>query len=663
MRRMLAGVTSLALVLAVLAVPQPVAAAEVVGISPTDTPAQIRAKAASVTPSPRQLAWQRLELTAFVHFGVNTYTSREHGTGTEDPNIFQPNELDTDQWARALKNAGFKMVILTVKHHDGFLLYPSRYTTFDVASSSWRGGTGDVVREFADSAREQGLGVGMYVSPSDLHEAQPGGKFGNNSAAVARTIPTNPADVVNGRTFPVTADDYNTFFMNNLYQMLTRYGDVAEVWWDGANPTGKSNPYNYTDWINIVRTLQPNAAIFQDVDMRWVGNEDGIGRQSEWSPTPLVGDPATAADRFLEPEDERAADIGGDAVLGQRKADGTSKWSVLRWTPGECDTSIMADGWFWPTNSMKTPAQLENTYYTSVGRNCQLLLNVGPDRRGLFDQPALDALSAFHTTISRTFATDLAVGAAASNDTGTGNTAGHAPGTAVDGNLDTSWQPTAGTGALVLGLGGNKTFDTISVQEDLRVGMRTQGFAVDSWNGSAWSQIVTDTTVGHKKLIRLTTPVSTDRVRLRITASRAAPAIASFGLFKRPPGSAQPGTTGPIRSGLTNKCLDSVAATDRVQIWDCNGGPTQAWTVNADGTVQIFGKCLDIYGGSSSNGALVQTYACHGGGNQKWQASGGALVNPQSGRCLDVPGFNTTNGTQVVIWDCNGGANQRWTLP
>ncbi len=637
-----------------------------VGISPNDTPAQIRAKAASVTPTARQKSWQRLELTAFIHFGINTFTGREHGTGTENPNDFQPTELNPGQWAAALKSAGFKLVILTVKHHDGFLLFPSRYSNFGVASSSWRNGTGDVVREFSDAVRAQGMQVGVYISPSDLHEAQPGGKFGNNSARVGRTIPSNAADVVNGRTFSVTADDYNTYFMNNLYELLTRYGTIDEVWWDGANPTGKSNPYNDTDWITIVRTLQPNAVMFQDIDNRWVGNEDGIGRPSEWSPIPLVGDAATAGDRFVEPEDERAADIGGDAVLGQRKSDGTSKWSVLRWTPAECDTTIYTDGWFFPYGAIKSPAQLEDTYYTSVGRNCQLLLNVGPDRRGLLDQPSLDSLAAFGRTVSTTFATDLARGTTASNDTGTANTAGHTPALAVDGNLDNSWQPTGSTGGLVLDLGSSKTFDVISVQEELNVGMRTQGFAVDRWTGTAWSQIASDTTIGHKKLVRLGSAVTTNRIRLRITASRENPAIAAIGLFDRPGSST--GRTGPVTSGLAGKCLDlnggGNADETRVQTWDCNGGAAQTWTVAADSSLQIAGKCADIYGGRTDNGAPVQLYGCHGGGNQKWQASAnGSLVNPQSGRCLDVPGGTTANGTQVVIWDCNGGANQRWALP
>ena len=323
---------------------------EVVAVAPTDSAATIISNAGSVVPSPRQLAWQRLEQTAFLHFGVNTYDNQQVGTGTEDPNIFQPTSLNTDQWVSSLKNAGFTEAVLTVKHHDGFLLYPSRYSTFDVGSSSWQGGTGDVVRSFTTSAHNAGMKVGLYVSPADLHEAQAGGRFANGSAASARTIPTNAADIVGGRTFSVNADDYNTYFMNSLYEILTRYGTVDEVWWDGAKPTGRAQPYDYANWIRIVRSLQPNATMFQDIDVRWVGNEDGVGRQSEWSPIPLrySGGAGGAADQFIPPTTEPgAADKGSDSILGQRGNDGTSAWNLLRWAPAECDTSMMNGGYFW----------------------------------------------------------------------------------------------------------------------------------------------------------------------------------------------------------------------------------------------------------------------------------------------------------------------------
>jgi alpha-L-fucosidase len=515
---------------------------EVIAVSPGDSPAQVIAKAASVVPSARQLAWQRLERTAFLHFSVNTYDGRTLGTGTEDPNIFQPTHLNTDQWVQALKNAGFKQAILTVKHHDGFLLFPSKYSKFGVASSSWAGGNGDVVRNFTTSAHKFGLKVGLYLSPADLHEAQPGGRYFNGSPNSPRTIPGDPAEIVNGRSFQVNTDDYNTYYMDTLYELLTRYGTVDELWWDGNNPTHKKQAYDFTDWIRIVRTLQPGAVIFQDIDIRWVGNEGAVGRQSEWSPLPYTGNPATAADRFIPPTTKPgASDKASDALLGQRNSDGTSAWNFLRWSPAECDVSMANGRWFWtPGVTAKSPAQLTDIYYNSVGRNCQLLLNVPPDRDGVFDPTMLTALSTFGAAITSTFAHNLAAGATATNDSGTTNTARHDPGLAVDANLDTSWQPTARTGALVLNLGASRTFDVVAVQEDLHIGMRTKTFAVDTWNGTRWTQIASDTTIGNKKLVRLATPVTTRRLRLRITAARANPAIATLALFKQPSNSPSP---------------------------------------------------------------------------------------------------------------------------
>ena len=203
----------------------------------------------------------------------------------------------------------------------------------------------------------------------------------------------------------------------------------------------------------------------------------------------------------------------------------------------------------------------------------------------------------------------------------------------------------------------------VGLQEDLGVGQRVRQFGVDTWDGSAWTTVANDTTVGSKKLVRLPAPVTTTRVRIRITSARSSPAIASVGLFSRSGGG---GTGGePVLSGLSGKCLDGGSATRGApaQLWDCNGSAGQRWTVPGNGTLQVDGRCLDITGNRTANGTAVEVWDCNGGANQQWQASGGALVNPRSGRCLDDPAFNRTNGTQLVIWDCNGGANQRWTLP
>ncbi|KUN09330.1 hypothetical protein AQI95_05800 [Streptomyces yokosukanensis] len=559
---------------------------EVVAVDPGDSAAQVIAKAADVVPSARQLAWQRMERTAFMHFGVNTYTGNEWGTGTEDPDIFRPTGLNTDQWATTLKRNGFKEGILTAKHHDGFLLFPSAYSTHSVASSSWQAGHGDVVQSFTDSLHKAGLKAGIYLSPADLHEARPGGRFANGSPAVPVTIPSDPSEIADGVTFHFTSDDYNTYYENTLYELLTRYGEIDEVWWDGANPTGRNQPYDFPDWIKMVRTLQPHAVIFNDggPDVRWVGNEDGSARTSEWSAVPYTGDPATAADTILTVQPNNSADdIAGDDVLGQRAADGNSAWNLIRWAPAECDTTLSAHhNWFWhPGDTWRSEADLENLYYRSVGRNCNLLLDVGPNQQGVFDPSAVTALNTFGTALSQTFGADLAAGAGSANGPGTANTRGHAPAAAVDASLDTSWQPRARTGSLVLTLPSARTFDVLSVQEDLRVGQRVESFAVDARTSGTWVQIATDTTVGARRLIRLNTPVTASRIRLRITGSRAAPAIAAFGLHLRPPSSR--GVTGTIASENGGTCVDATnAGTANLtlpDLRDCNGGTHQQWNL------------------------------------------------------------------------------------
>ncbi|RKT74778.1 alpha-L-fucosidase [Saccharothrix variisporea] len=671
-RRALAVLSVLGAVVATLPAGTAAAAApaQVVPVAPNDSPATIIANAANVVPSPRQLAWQRLERMAFIHFGVNTFTGREWGTGTEDPNVFQPTGLNTDQWAASLKEAGFKGGILTAKHHDGFVLFPSRYTTFDVASDlAWQNGNGDVMRNFADSMHKYGLKVGVYLSPADLHENLSGGKFANGSPQRQVTIPSNPADVVNGVTFTVNADDYNAYFENTLYEVMSRYGTIDEVWWDMANPTGRYQPYNFLDWIRIVRTLQPGAAMENDggPDIRWIGNENGYARQSEWNVVPYAGNAAIAADNIVNPPGGNgAADLGSDALLSQRKADGTSAWNYLKWSPGECNGTLSArHNWFWQPNEVwRGVPELEDMYYGSVGRNCNSLLNVSPNRQGVLDQSAVSVLNQFNARLTGTFGTNLAAGATVSNDSGTSNLDGRTPTLALDGNLDTSWQPTATTGGLVFTLPAAKTFDVVSVQEDLNLGQRVKSYAVDAWNGTAWTQIVTDTTIGQKKLTRLSAPVTTSRVRLRVTGSRATPAIAEFGLFQRPGGGTPQGSIVGVQSG---RCVDvegvSTANGAAVHLWDCHGGSNQRWTQSGKQLVVYGNKCLDAYGAGTSPGTAAVIWDCHGGTNQQWNVNAdGTITGVQSGLCLDAYGGGTVNGTKLVLWTCTGGANQKWQL-
>jgi alpha-L-fucosidase len=647
------------------------APAPVIPVAPTDTASTIIANAANVVPAPRQLAWQRAERMAFIHFGVNTFTGREWGTGTEDPNVFTPTGLNTDQWAASLKDAGLKGGILTAKHHDGFLLFPSKYSTFGVTSDrAWQNGQGDVVKNFTDSMHKYGLKAGIYLSPADLHENQTGGRFANGSAQKQVTIPSDPSEIVNGVSFRFNSDDYNAYFENTIYELMSRYGTIDEVWWDMANPTGRNQPYNFLDWIKIVRALQPTASMENDggPDIRWIGNEDGYARQSEWNVVPHVGNAAIAADNIVNPPGGNgAADLGSDNLLSQRKSDGTSAWNYLKWSPGECNGTLSArHNWFWQPNEVwRGVPELEEMYYGSVGRNCNSLLNIGPNRQGVFDQSAVTVLNQFNARLTGTFGTNLAAGATAANDSGTGNVEGRTPNLALDGNLDSSWQPTATTGGLVFTLPAARTFDVLSVQEDLNLGQRVKSYSVDAWNGSSWNQIASDTTIGQKKLIRLPSSVTASQVRLRITGSRATPAIAEFGLFQRPGGTT---TAGTITSVSAGKCVDvsgsSTANGAAVQLWDCGTSTNQQWGRTASRQLVVYGnKCLDAYGQGTSPGTAAVIWDCNGGTNQQWNVnSDGTITGGQSGLCLDAYGAGTANGTKIVLWTCNGGTNQKWQL-
>lgn len=504
---------ALLLVAGLMAVPAVAGAAPpapVIAISANDSDAQILDKAGSAVPTARQKAWQRMELTAFHHFGPNTFTNREWGTGTEDPDVFNPTALDTDQWARSLRDNGFRQAILTAKHHDGFLLYPTRYSRHSVKYSSWRNGRGDVMRSFVDSARKYGLKVGFYLSPADLHEAQPGGRFGNNSPSIQTVIPepgldgTRPA----GPRFPVVANDYNRFYLNTMYELLTEYGRIDEVWWDGADAVGgNKETFTFPDWIRMVRTLQPSAVIFQDggPDVRWVGNESGFARVSEYSALPFRGSAAGAADRLTKPEDYMGEDLGSDSVLTRRKPDGTSQWNFVKWLPAECDTPLRP-GWFWHADQTPKPlAQLQSIYFGSVGRNCVLLLNIAPDSTGRLPDSDVARLAEFTRWRNKVFGTDLTDGAR------------------------THWRAgPSNTGTLTVELGSPKRIGVVGVQEDIDFGQRVTSFAVDAWDGTDWRTVTSATTIGYKRLLQLPQPVVTEKLRMRVTSARARPVIAKF---------------------------------------------------------------------------------------------------------------------------------------
>jgi len=514
-------------------------------ISNDDSAAVIVEKAAKVLPRPNQTAWMRLEWIFFLHYGPNTFNGVEWGSGREEPSEFNPSSFDADQWVRAMKEAGGKMIVLVCKHHDGLCLWPTCYTSHSVASSPWLGGKGDVVRAVADAARKYGLKLGVYLSPADLYQLRtnpknPNGYYGNGSSSVPSVIPTDPACFKTNpslvRTPPwgfkfytYEVDDYNRYFLNQLYELLTEYGPIQEIWFDGANPDPSvKETYNYAAWYDLICKLQPGAVIFgKGPDVRWVGTESGYGRTTEWSVIPLP----TSPDKFYWP-DMQAGDLGSRAKL--------TPGSHLWWYPTETNVTILANGqWFWaPGKKPRSVSQLVDIYYSSIGRNGNLILNLSPDTRGLVPDNQLEALSQMAQIVKGTFATNLAVGGRLTADT---SNPANSPSLALDGNLDTWWEAAPGhtNAAVTLTLPASATFDVVSLQEavDYR-GQRIESFVIEAWNGTAWitaEHIASDklTTIGHKRLIRLKSPVTTDKVRIRITGSRLEPTLAEMGLFKQ----------------------------------------------------------------------------------------------------------------------------------
>lgn len=442
-------------------------------------------------PTARQLDWQRDELRMFVHFTVNTFMGREWGTGKEDPDVFAPTDLDTRQWARVAKETGFKTVILTAKHHDGFALWPSDYTDHDVASSRWRGGEGDVVGAFTEAMRAEGLKSGLYLSPWDRHEPT----YGDEEA-------------------------YNAFYLGQLRELLSEYGTLSEVWFDGAKgEDAEEMAYHFDAYWATVRQLQPEAVIFSDAgpDVRWVGNEHGFAGKTNWS----------TIDR---------ADVGiGEP--GQGKYLQTGERGAPAWVPAECDVSIRP-GWFWHADEApKTLTELREIYYKSVGRNCVLLLNVPPDTTGQFAAEDVKRLRAFREAIDAIYETDVAKQAQAeARPVRGGDRSRYGAAQVLDGDRSTYWATgdKKRSGRVTLLFEEERVFNVVRLAEPIALGQRVAAYRVEAWQGGAWKTISEGTTIGYKKLDRLSEEVTTRRVRVTIEQALAAPLLAEIGLHLDP---------------------------------------------------------------------------------------------------------------------------------
>lgn len=436
--------------------------------------------AAKLVPTPQQYAWQQMELTAFLHFGINTFTNREWGDGNEDPSLFYPSELDAEQWIRNLKEVGFKMVILTAKHHDGFCLWPTATTKHSVASSPWKNGKGDVVKELREACRKYDMKFGVYLSPWDRN---------------ADCYGDSPR--------------YNQFFINQLTELLTNYGEIHEVWFDGANgegPNGKKQVYDWNAFYKTIQRLQPKAvmAIMGD-DVRWVGNEKGLGRETEWSTTvltPGIYERSTQNNSRLNISN-LSEDLGSRAMLEQA--------TEAFWYPSEVDVSIRP-GWFYHKNEdskVKSLKQLVNIYFQSVGYNSVLLLNIPPDTRGLIHETDIQRLKEFAEYRKQTFA---------DNKIRKGNR---------------YWNVSPGD-ELTYRLKKNAEFNVVMLQEDITKGQRVEKFTLEALTDKGWTEIAQGTTVGYKRLLRFPT-VKATRLRVRIDECRLSAHIKQVAAYYAPP--------------------------------------------------------------------------------------------------------------------------------
>ena len=463
-------------------------------------------KAAHVVPTKNQLDALRNEFIAFVHFGPNTFTQKEWGDGMEDPKVFDLKELDTDQWCSAMKEAGMKMVILTVKHHDGFVIWQSRYTDHGIMSTNFQDGKGDILRSLSESCKKYGLKLGIYLSPADLYQIEnPEGLYGNLSSYTKRTIPREVPGrpFENKTTFEFEVDDYNEYFLNQLFELLTEYGEIHEVWFDGAHPKRKGGQtYNYTAWKQLIRTLAPKAVIFGREDTRWCGNESGATRDTEWNVIPYPFDPH-AETQFPDLTNQ---DLGSREKLYEGK--------YLHYQQAETDTSIR-EGWFYRDDTyqkVRSADDVFDIYERSVGGNSTLLLNIPPNREGKFSQQDVEVLQEVGKRIRETYNTNLFAKAKGAKKV-------------TDNNPNTYVFLKKKNKEIVLTTKEPQTINRIMIQEAVAThSERVEKHAVDAWIGNQWVEVAAATNIGYKRILRFP-EVTTNKIRVRVLEWRMNPAI------------------------------------------------------------------------------------------------------------------------------------------
>lgn len=452
-------------------------------------------------PSEKQMKWHEMESYAFIHFSLNTFTNKEWGYGNESPQLFNPTALDARQWARIAKEAGMKGIILVAKHHDGFCLWPSKYTDRSVKNSLWKNGKGDVVKELAKACKEYNLKLGLYLSPWDRNHPQYG------------------------------KPEYITYFRNQLKELLTNYGDVFEMWFDGANggdgyygganETRKINTLEYYNWdetYKLIYSLAPNTLVWGigPSEARWIGNEEGYANTTNWS--------------LLRQKDDLAGKVHYTEYMSGHE-DGE------KWVPGEADVSIRP-GWFYHTSEddkVHTLDEMVDFYYQSVGRNATFLLNIPPDRRGLIHENDIQRLKEYSAVIKADFKTEVLSNAKVTADNFRANNNNYAPKNTIDGNKESYWATDDNvTKASVLFTFRKPTaFNRILLQEYIRLGQRVKAFTVEARVDGKWQTIANETTIGYKRILR-TPRVMATALRVNITDSKASIVISNIQAFNAP---------------------------------------------------------------------------------------------------------------------------------
>lgn len=450
-------------------------------------------------PDSSQLAWHEMEMNAFIHFSVNTFTDNEWGYGDEGEKSFDPKSFDATQWVSILKEAGFKGLILTCKHHDGFCLWPSKFTEHSVKNSPWKNGSGDVVHEVAEACSQAGLRFGIYLSPWDRSHKDYGS-------------PT-----------------YIDYYRNQLTELFSQYPDVFEMWFDGANggdgfyggmrELRKIDGRTYYDWsttLKMVKQVNPNVIFFSDAGpgVRWVGNENGTAGETNWN--------TISADTLF------AGKAGIEKLLNEGNENG------MQWIPAECDVSIRP-GWFYHAKEdslVKTPEQLLDIYLKSVGRGSLLLLNVPPDKRGLFHENDVKSLLGFRKVLNEEFKTNYALRADVSSNAYRGNNEKYSAAMLADGNTKTYWTTDDDKKSGNFEIDFKKVIKVkyILLQEYIQLGQRVKSFSVEVWKDGAWQNAASGTTIGHKRILKME-PIETTKIKVNILDSKACPVISNVEVY------------------------------------------------------------------------------------------------------------------------------------